>query len=92
MLTKIENSELLTGKEAREKYADKYFIFHSEEIENMLYGQYHQDTSLVTVRYTADEKMEFMQLSEDERLAPGNGLDLGIYMETEIQIGAIVYG
>ena len=92
MLTKIENPELLTGKEAREKYAKKYFIFHSEETENMLYGQFHRDTSLVTVLYTADDQMEFMQLSEDERLAPGYGLGVGDYTESEIQIGAIVYG
>ena len=92
MLTKIENPELLTGLEAREKYARKYFIFHSEETENMLYDKFHQDTSLVTVLYTADEKKEFMQLSEDERLAPGTGLGVGDYTESEIQIGAIVYG
>ena len=92
MLTKIENPELLTGKEAREKYCYKYYIFHSEEIQNMQYAQYHQDTSLVTVLYTADDQMEFLQLPADERLAPGNGLGVGEYTESEIQIGAIVYG
>ena len=92
MLTKIENPELLTGMEAREKYAKKYFIFHSEETENMLYDQYNQDTSLITVRYTADDQMEFMQLPAKERLAPGNGFGVGEYAESEIQIGAIVYG
>ena len=90
MLTKINSQELLTGKEAREKYAGKYFMYHSKDIEDEHYGQYHRDTSLITVLFTADKKVEFMQLPPEVRR--GRGISAGNHAEAEVQIGAIVYG
>ena len=90
MLTKINIQELITGKEAREKYAGKYFMYHSKDIEEERYSLYHRDTSLITVLFTADKKVEFMQLPPEVRR--GHGISAGNRTESEVQIGAIVYG
>ena len=90
MLTKVNNQEMLTGKEAREKYAGKYFMYHSKDIEDECYNLYHRDTSFITVLFTADKKVEFMQLPPEVRR--GHGISAGNRTESEIQVGAIVYG
>ena len=61
MLTRITSQELLTTREARKKYATKYFNMHiTEQVD--LTGRYDKGYVL----YTADKRGELLAVSRDE--------------------------
>ena len=88
MLTKIENPLWMLEEEARDIYADKYFLFSCPDIIN---EKYNEETSLIQVLYIWDKQSESVGIPVEVREMDGWGRSEGPYAGGEIQIGAIIY-
>lgn len=93
MLTKIENSEILTVKEFKEKYANDWFWYvNIGPEENWTYLQY-KDRQ-VKVLFLADSKKELVNIPVKERMPneySGGGVEWGINVNPEpgLSIGGL---
>ena len=84
MLTKIESKEIMTHREAQEKYRDKYFHFLIIEVVDSS-GQ----NDLGYVVYTYDEKRDMRGIPRDEFKGKIVAHAMGWDVEKGFQIGGV---
>lgn len=85
MLKKIENQEIMTMREAKEKYCTKYFRMVITEVIDK------GDSDLGYVIYIADDEREFLTIPREEYKGKKIAFSLGGLAEPYPLIGNVVY-
>jgi hypothetical protein len=85
MLEKIETKEIMTSREANQKYETKFFVMRFTEIVDQ------GDNDLGYVIYTADSEKELCDVPKSEYIGQPVGFKVGGMAYPYPMIGKVVY-